>query len=67
MSPIDSFLKEIQDHPIYPGLVELLKENIPVLPLFDPKTDNTEVWKDKSGRRQGFLLCASLLKIDLGE
>ena len=67
MSPIDSFLKEIKDHPLYPGLVQLLKNKMPVLPEYDVNNDNTEKWKDLSSRRQGFLLCANLLKIDLGE
>ena len=67
MEPIDLFIAEIQEHPIFPALVELLEKNIPVLPEFDPERDNVEEWKQKSGMRKGFYLCMAILKIKLGD
>jgi hypothetical protein len=63
MEPIDLFIAEIKEHPVFPALVELLEENIPVLPEFDPERDNIEEWKQKSGMRKGFKLCLAIMKI----
>ena len=66
-SPLDSFLKEVQEHPLFPELVIRLKQNAPVVPEFDFIKDNTDEWKMKSGMRRGYDLCLSIFKINLGD
>lgn len=63
MSALDTFLKEIQENPLFPSLLEHLKHNRPAVPVFDPIKQNEEDWKMKSGMRQGYDLCLSIFKI----
>lgn len=63
MEPIDLFIKEIHEHPLFPALLKRFEENRPVLPEFDPVKNNVEEWKQKSGMKKGFSLCLALLNI----
>jgi hypothetical protein len=63
MEPLDIFLKEIQEHPSFPALMEKINNNLPVIPEFDPQKDNVEVWKQQSGMRKGYVLCLSYFNI----
>ena len=66
MNPLDNYLRDIREHPLFPGLLKQLREQRPVLPEFDPQNDNAEEWKQKSGMGKGYDLCLALFKIDLG-
>jgi len=67
MNLLDNYLKEIREHPLFPGLLKQLKEQRPVLPEFNPQASNVEEWKRKSGMRQGYDLALALFRIQLGE
>lgn len=63
--PLNLFLNDIKDHPLYPALLQKLKNNRPAIPPFDIGAGNDDVWKLKTGMQQGFDLCLSLLNIKL--
>ena len=63
MEPLDLFIAEIQEHPMFPALAERLDDNRPVLPKFDPERNNVEEWKEKSGMIRGFNLALALFNI----
>jgi hypothetical protein len=67
MTPLDIFLKEIQEHALFPELKIRLERNAPVIPEFDFKNDNADEWKMKSGMGRGYNLCLSIFKIKLGD
>ena len=62
-SPLDLFIAEMHQHPSFPALVERLAEQRPRIPEFSPSKDNTELWKQASGRKQGYDLCLSVFKM----
>ena len=66
MNPLDNYLRDIREHPLFPGLLKQLREQRPVLPEFDPQANNVEEWKQKSGARRGYDLCLAIIKIQLG-
>jgi len=63
--PIDLFIAEMQAHPIWPALVERFEKSRPTIPEFSPSQDNAELWKQASGRRQGYDLCLTILKLQV--
>jgi len=63
MQPIDNFLREIQDHPLFPEVYARLKQARPQIPPFADNNENE--WKLKTGQQKGFDLCLALLKINL--
>lgn len=65
MSPLEIWLTNLQDDPNFKALYNKLKQHRPTIPPYNG--DNTEKWKTESGRQQGFDLCLSLMKIDIGE
>ena len=42
---------------------DVLKANIPEVPTYNPREDNTDRWKYDSAMREGFLLCLNLLGV----
>ena len=64
-SPLDLFIAEIQLRAEFPALVDLLSAGRPIVPDYDPVSGNTELWKHKSGMKQGYDLCLALLRIEL--
>jgi hypothetical protein len=62
-TPLDLFIAEMQSHPVWPAMVERLQQERPTIPEFSPSQDNTELWKQASGRRQGYDLCLTIFKL----
>jgi hypothetical protein len=57
-----SLLKEIGGHPEYQAMLKAAEKLMPDLPEWDPATDNTEEWKQKSAMRHGFQLCLAVFR-----
>jgi len=57
------FIVRMTELPHYQEFLEMVGNSRPQIPVFNPKDDNTEVWKKQSGMRQGYDLFASLLKL----
>jgi hypothetical protein len=49
-----SLLRELAGHPDYVKLLHIAKEKRPVLPAWEPGSDNVEQWKDASAMQRGF-------------
>lgn len=57
----NDFILELNTDPRFVLLVEEILKQRPQIPLHDPVSDNTEVWKAKSAERRGFdIWCAYL-------
>lgn len=67
MKKYDELLLSFRSHPLYQELKRDLRDARPVIPVFDPSTDNTETWKANSMKQEGFDLCLALLQINLKE
>ncbi len=64
MSDIDVYAAKLRDDPMFQ---QILKNKVlpkrPVIPSYDPTSDNTEKWKSDSLMQQGFDLCLISLGI----
>lgn len=49
-----SLLKELGGHPEYQRLLNVAREQRPVIPQWDSINDNTEAWKEASAMQKGF-------------
>jgi hypothetical protein len=63
MNPLDILLKDIQENPLYPALLEKLIHNRPQIPAFDIVKQNEDDWKMKSSMQKGYDLCLSNFNI----
>ena len=52
-----------KSHPFYEEFEKSVLEHRPIIPVYNPKEDNTEVWKNESAKQEGFDLCLTLFKI----
>ena len=65
--PIDLLLFNMVQDPAFQALVDRLEQERPLIPEFSPSQDNTERWKQASGRRQGYDLCLGIFGLKIGE
>ncbi len=54
------YLEQLRQSDEFRHLLNEIKQQRPMVPLFDPNDDNSEVWKMQSGLQQGFDLAMSL-------
>ena len=55
-------LKVLREHPYFQELLKELKQNVPIVPDFDPGSpESGEMMKALSMKRQGFLFALSLI------
>lgn len=59
----DEFLLHMQSHPYFDLFLKDLKSKRPLIPHYDPVSDNTEHWKYYSAQQKGFDLCCSIFNI----
>jgi len=60
----DDFLVTIKSHSLWPIFKKELLSKRPIVPVHNPKNDNTEEWKSLSAQQRGFDLCLALFQID---
>ena len=65
MSVKDDFLLHMGSHPYFQTVKKELEEGIPPIPEYDPVSDNTNDWKNKSAMRSGYMLCLARLGLSL--
>lgn len=58
-----NYLLELNSDERFRLLVAHAKKQRPIVPNYDPKSDNTSDWKHKSAMQQGFDLCAQIFGI----
>lgn len=61
----EEFLIHMQQHPFYPVFVEQIKRQKPLIPDYDPVSDNTEMWKFLSAQAKGYELACSIFNIKM--
>jgi hypothetical protein len=61
----EDFLLEINSDPRYTQLISEILKQRPVVPLHNPRNDNTEEWKAKSAEQRGFDIWLTYLKIEV--
>lgn len=58
------YLKNLNDELWFQKFVkDELKPGIPEVPRYNPREDNTEVWKYDSALREGYLMCMRKLGV----
>lgn len=65
MTPYDDLIYAIGSHAQLDYLIEALRRTRPIIPVHDPRNDNTEAWKQNSAQQAGFDLCLSVFKLHL--
>lgn len=53
----------MKSHPGWEAFEQMLKQQRPVLPVFDPRDDNSEVWKVRSSEQVGYDKVLTFLEI----
>lgn len=55
----------IKSHPDWKAFEKYLLSERPTLPVFDPKNDNSALWRQRSGERNGYDRVLAFLNIKL--
>ena len=64
----NSLLKQLNETPWFKEFVENdVVPEIPMVPPYNPGSDNTELWKYESGQREGYLMCLRKLGVYVHE
>lgn len=56
-------LHYMKSHPLWDEFQKVLFEARPVLPVYDPKEDNSALWRHKSAQQEGFDILAAQLQL----
>lgn len=58
---MNELLQRLRSYPEFELVMAEVKQQKPVIPVYDPVSDNTEEWKSLSNQRKGFELLLTLL------
>ncbi len=63
--PTDLFIEQIKESQFWPALLERFESQRPIIPVFNAKNDNSDLWKLTSGSQLGYDSCLAVLKLKM--
>lgn len=61
----EDILLHLKSHPLYEDFQANLLSYRPNPPTYNPRDDNTEIWRFESAKQEGFDLLLKLFKIEV--